>query len=119
MTEIEHDSGRRAPTTTAHLMYLMHAISPFTMWTLSLLAIVVGALTRDSVRGTWVESHYQYMLSTCLKGIGWAIVLTIVFFLTIVGIFFLVPLWFILTVWFLYRVIKGWIRLNDGQPAPF
>ena len=74
MTEIEHDSGRRAPTTTAHLMYLMHAISPFTMWTLSLLAIVVGALTRDSVRGTWVESHYQYMLSTCLKGIGWAIV---------------------------------------------
>src|SRR5947209_17139445 len=118
MTDIEHDGAHRTPTTVAHLMYLMHALSPFTMWTLSLVAIIVGALSRDSVRGTWVETHYQYMLSTCLKGIGWAIILTIVFFLSIVGIFLLVPLWFVLTVWFLYRVIRGWIRLNDGQPAP-
>ena len=118
MAEIEHDSGRSAPTGVAHIMYLMHAISPFTMWTLSLIAIVVGALSRDSVRGTWVETHYSYMLSTCLKAIGWAILLTIVFFLSIVGILFLAPLWFIITVWFLYRVIKGWLALNEGRPAP-
>jgi len=118
MTEIEHDAARTPPTGTAHVLYILHALSPFTLWTLALVALLVGAFTRDSVRGTWVETHYQYMLSTCLKGIGFAILLTIVFVLSIVGILLLAPLWFILTVWFLYRVIKGWIRLNDGQPAP-
>ena len=26
--------------------------------------------------------------------------------------------WFVLTVWYLYRVIRGWLRLNDGKAAP-
>jgi uncharacterized membrane protein len=36
----------------------------------------------------------------------------------VIGLFVLFIPWFILTVWYLYRVIKGWLRLNDHQPAP-
>ena len=118
MTEIEHDRGAPAPTTMAHVMYFMHAISPFTMWTLSLVAVILGAFTRDGVRGTWVETHYAWLLGTFLRGIGWVVLLTIVFTLSVVGILFLIPLWFVLTVWYLWRVIRGWLRLNDGKPAP-
>ena len=109
------------PTGTAHILYLMHAISPFTAWTLALVALVVGAVTRDSVRGTWVETHYSWLLRTCLWGILWAVIagiVTFLLFLTIVGI---VIAWLpltIVTIWYIYRVIRGWLRLNERQPAP-
>ena len=118
MSHIEHDTQRPAPTTTAHILYLMHAISPFTMWTLALIALIVGAVTRDSVRGTWVETHYAWLLRTCVWGLVWLVIGTVVFALTIVGLFIIFVPWFILTVWYLYRVIRGWLRLNDGRPAP-
>ena len=118
MTEIEHDAGRAAPTRTAHILYLMHAISPFTLWSLSLLAVIIGAFTRDAVRGTWVESHYSWLLRTFLWGIVWLVIVSIVFVITVIGVFFLWIPWGILTIWYLYRVIRGWLRLNDARPAP-
>ena len=118
MTEIEHDSGRTAPTRTAHILYLMHAISPFTLWSLSLLAVIIGAFTRDQVRDTWVESHYSWLLRTFVWGIVWMVIVSFVFIITVIGIFLLWIPWGILTIWYLYRVIRGWLRLNDGRPAP-
>ena len=117
MTEIEHDSGR-APTRTAHILYLLHALSPFTLWSLSLVAVIIGAVHRDAVRGTWVETHYAWLLGTFIRGIVLLVGLTILFVLSIVGILLLWLLWAGLTIWYLYRVIRGWLRLNDGKPAP-
>jgi len=118
MAEIEHDSGRAAPTNTAHVMYILHALSPFTLWSLSVVAVIIGAITRDSVRGTWVESHYSWLLRTFAWGMLWMGIGTVVFVITVVGIFLLWALWGVLTIWYLYRVIRGWLRLNDGKPAP-
>jgi len=116
MTDV--DPRASPPTGTAHILYLMHAISPFTLWTLALLALLVGAFTRDSVRGTWVETHYAWLLRTCLWGLLWLVVMSVLFFITIVGILLVWIPWGILTLWYLYRVIRGWLRLNDGKPAP-
>ena len=118
MTEIEHDTGRPVGTGTVQILYVMHAISPFTLWTLSLLAVIIGAFTRDSSRGTWLETHYQWLLATFLWGIVWLVVWTVIFTITVVGIFLLWIPWFLLTVWYLWRVIRGWLRLNDNRPAP-
>ena len=125
MTEIDHSSGTpvngNPPTTVAHVMYVMHAISPFTAWTLSVLAVIIGALTRDSVRGTYVESHYSWLLRTFMWTILWFIILVVVTFLlgiTIVGLAIAWIPWVILAIWYLYRVIRGWLRLNDRLPAP-
>ena len=46
------------------------------------------------------------------------VITTVVFTLTVVGIFLLFIPWTILTVWYIYRVIRGWLRLNAGRPAP-
>ncbi len=118
MAEIEHDSGRPAPTRTAHILYILHALAPFTLWTLSLLAVIIGAFNRDAVRGTWVDSHYSWLLRTFVWGILWLVVTTVIFTITLIGIFLLWAPWGILTIWYLYRVIRGWLRLNDGKPAP-
>ena len=118
MTDIEHDSQRPVGTTTAHVLYVMHGISPFTLWSLSLVAVIIGAFARDSARGTWLDSHYSYLLRTFLWGIVWLVITTIVFTITVIGFFILFVPWGILTIWYLYRVIRGWLRLNDRQPAP-
>jgi uncharacterized membrane protein len=118
MTDIEHDSGRPVSTTTAQVLYVLHAVSPFTLWSLSLVAVIIGAFARDSARDTWLDSHYSYLLRTFIWGIVWLVITTIVFTITVIGFFFLFVPWGILTIWYLYRVVRGWLRLNDRRPAP-
>ena len=118
MTDIDGTSGRPVSTTGLHVLYIMHAVSPFTLWSLSLLAVIMGAFMRDSARGTYLESHYSWLLRTFCWGILWVVITTVVFVLTVVGIFLLFVPWTILTVWYIYRVIRGWLRLNEGRPAP-
>jgi uncharacterized membrane protein len=118
MSEIEHDTGRPVSTTNAQILYILHAIAPFTYWILALLAVIIGAFARDDVRGTWLESHYAYLSRTFWWGLLWLVIFTVVFAITVIGLFVLFIPWFILTVWYLYRVIRGWVRLNDRKPAP-
>ena len=118
MTEIDGNTGRPAGTTVAQVMYVLHVLAPFTFWTLALVAVIIGAMNKGSVAGTFQESHYVWLSRTFWYGIGWLIVLTVVFVISVIGLLFLWLLWFGLTVWYLWRVIKGWLRLNNGQPAP-
>jgi len=109
------------PTGTANVLYLLHLLAPFTAWLLAVVAIVVGMAARDGVRGTWVDSHYSWLSRTFWWGILWIAILgvvTLVLFITVIGIPLAWLLWAILFVWYLYRVIRGWILLNDRKPAP-
>jgi uncharacterized membrane protein len=68
---IEHDSGARAADTrVAHFLYLMHAWRPSPRGLLAVGRIIVGLVTRDNVRGTWVETHYSW-LSRTFVGLLW------------------------------------------------
>lgn len=104
----------------AHILYLLHALAPFTAWLLAAIAIILGMARRDDVRGTYIESHIAWLSRTFWWGLLWIVVcavITAVLVLTIIGW----PLaWLPFTVlffWYLYRVLKGWLRLNDGRPA--
>lgn len=108
-----------------HVIYLMHALAPFTVWTLAALAVFIGYLKRDSTRGTYLESHYRWLAGTFWWALGWLVitwVLAGVFTLITLGIGGLV-VWIpvlivygVLWVWYAYRVVRGWITLSDGRP---
>jgi len=120
MTEIEDKAGR-PDTRIANFLYLMHGLAPFTAWLLAVGAIIVGIATRDKVRDTFVESHYSWLSRTFFWGLLWIVilgVLTVVMVLTIILIPLAWLLWVVLLIWYLYRVIRGWLLLNDGKPAP-
>ena len=111
----------RAETGTANILYLLHLLAPFTAWLLAVVAIIVGMVTRDRVRGTWLDSHYSWLARTFWWGILWVAIcgiLTAVLFISLIGILVWWLPWAILFVWYLYRVIRGWILLNDRKPAP-
>ncbi len=106
--------------TVTHVMYGLHALAPFTMWTLAIVAMIIGLVKRDDVRGTWLDSHYEYMSRTFWWGILWAVLAWATFWilgLATLGIGMAV-LWILpvaVLVWYLYRVIKGWMRLNEKR----
>ena len=104
----------------AHVLYILHALAPFTAWLLAVIAIVLGMAKRDDVRGTWLDSHFSWLSRTFWWGLLWIVVsglLTMLMFFTLL----LIPLMWLpftlLFIWYLYRVIKGWLRLNDGRPV--
>lgn len=92
------------------LVYLFYALS-LVLGVTALVAIVMNYVKRDDVRGTWLESHFRWQIRTFWFSLLWGL-LGVITFLLIVG-------WFILIadlLWFIYRIVKGWIRLNDGKP---
>ena len=112
MTEV------RPSTTNLQVLYVLHAVAPFTYWILAAIAVVIGAIARGDGRAPWLDSHYAYLARTFWWGLLWLVLFTVVFVVTIIGIWLLFIPWGILTIWYLYRVIRGWLRLNDGKPAP-
>ncbi len=102
-------------------MYALHALAPFTMWTLAIIAMIIGLIKRDDVRGTWLDSHYAWMSRTFWWGLLWgAGALALYFVLTVITLglgamlFWVFPV--AVAIWYLYRIIKGWLALNDRKP---
>ncbi len=106
---------------TLHLLYAMHGLAPFTLWTLAIVAMIVGAVKRDDARGTWLDTHYSWLSGTFWFGLLWWLIAWGVFWvlgLLTLGIGMIV-LWIFpaaVFIWYLYRVVCGWLKLNDNKP---
>ena len=95
----------------ATVVYALQAASFLTGITL-VAGVIINYLKRDAVAGTLLESHFRWQIRT----FWWTLVWTLVGFLTaIILVGFLV--WLTAAVWLVYRIAKGWLRLNDGQPV--
>ena len=109
--------------TIGHISYALHAIvavgavlpgaQPGIV--LLLVAFILDLVKKDDARGTWQESHFKWRIRSVL----WAGVLYVV----TIPLWFLLVLpgwiaWALISIWFLYRVIRGWLALNDRRPMP-
>jgi len=112
-----------------HLIYALHGFSAImgivssaavvtaflTGWP-SILAVILNYAKRADVRGTYLESHFRWQIRTFWWAAFWLLT-AIVLLVTIIGI----PLAWLLVVatgiWVLYRIVRGWLALNDEQPV--
>lgn len=104
-TEIEESA--KALTT---VIYALYAASYFVGIT-AIIAIVMNYVKKDDVAGTFLESHFRWQIRTFWFGLLWG-VLGAITFVFIIG-------WLVLIadgIWIIYRIVKGWLRLNDGKP---
>jgi len=116
----ERESSLR---TVGHISYALHAIVavaavlPGAQVSVLLLvgAFILDLVKRDDAAGSWQESHFRWRI----RSVIWAGILYVVTF----------PLWLLLilpgwiawaaiSIWFLYRVVRGWLALNDRKPMP-
>lgn len=92
------------------IIYVLYAAS-FLVGITAIVAIIMNYLKKDDVAGTFLESHFRWQIRTFWFGLIWGVLGAITFF-ALIG-------WFILMangVWVLYRIIKGWLWLNDDKP---
>ena len=83
----------------------------------SIIAVILNYVKRAETRGTWIESHFRWQIRTFWFGVLW-IALCVLFVVMTLGIGLLVawlPVAFV-GLWFIYRVVRGWLALNDGRP---
>jgi len=93
-------------------VYALQAVS-FFLGITYFVAIILDYIKRDDARGTWLESHFRWQIRTFWFGLLWFVLGGITFFI-VIG-------WFILfatALWLIYRILKGWLNLNDGKPMP-
>ncbi|HKY01159.1 MAG TPA: hypothetical protein VJM53_01255 [Burkholderiales bacterium] len=80
----------------------------------SIVAVILNYVKRGDAKGSWAESHYRWQIRTFWFALLWLLVgWTLI--LTVVGIVVGGPLLLILPVWLIYRIVRGWLRLNDKK----
>ncbi len=97
--------------TVTTVVYALQALSFF--WGVpALVAVVINYLKRDDARGTVYESHFDWQIRSFWWGLLWSVIGLL---LAVVLVGFLVM--FIAWIWMVYRVVKGWLKLTEGQPV--
>lgn len=119
---------------TTHLVYGLHALGlalgafgaasllgSFLFGWPSIIAVIINYVKRGDARGTWLESHFDWQIRTFWWALAWAVLVGLVSLpLTVVLVGF--GTWvigmFLLGVWAVYRIARGWLRLNAHQAMP-
>ncbi|MBK8325391.1 MAG: hypothetical protein IPL06_22675 [Betaproteobacteria bacterium] len=104
-------------TRIVHILYILHGLAPFTMWLLAVVAIIIGMVKKSDLQGTVLASHVSWLSRTFWWGLLWIVICTVLTFLFIISIILAILYWLpftVLFIWYPYRVIKGWLKLNDG-----
>lgn len=90
------------------VVYILYALSYLFGFT-SLIGVIIAHVKKSDFQESWIRDHFKWQIKTF-----WISV-----FLGIVGLITLkIGIgWFILAglaLWNIYRIVKGWLRYNDG-----
>jgi uncharacterized membrane protein len=118
----------------AHIVYGLHAIGlvlgafgaasvlgSFLFGWPSIIAVILNYVYRGEARGTWVESHFSWQIRTFWFALAWAVAVALVslpLMMVLVGFGTWALGMFALGIWAIYRVVRGWLRLNGRQGMP-
>jgi uncharacterized membrane protein len=120
---IDMDQRDRALRTIGHISYLLHAIvavgavvpsfQPSVL--LLVAAFVLDLVKKGDAAGTWQASHFSWRIRSVLWAAGLYLVTFPLWFV------FFIPgwiAWTLISIWFLYRIVRGWLALNDRKSLP-
>ena len=84
---------------------------------LGIAGVVLAYVKRGDAEGTWLASHYHWLIRTFWFSLVWGMVGGL-FFVTFIGIPIAWLIWIGAWLWKAYRLIVGVIRINRNEPAP-
>ncbi|MDQ6618133.1 MAG: hypothetical protein M3Z31_00295 [Pseudomonadota bacterium] len=82
---------------------------------LGFIGVIVAYVKRDEARGTWVASHFRWLIRTFWYSLLWGLVGALVF-MTLIGIPLALAIWGVASIWVIYRVVKGYMLFKDNRP---
>jgi uncharacterized membrane protein len=92
-----------------HITYALYALGLVT-GIFAIAGLIVAYIKRDDAVGTYLASHYSWLIRTFWWGVLWTTI-GIVLALVAVGFVILAVVW----IWWVYRIIKGWLRLTEKR----
>jgi uncharacterized membrane protein len=98
--------------TLTMVVYVLQVLSVFVGIT-AIVGVVINYVKRDEAAGTLYESHFDWQIRTFWWGLVWSIVGFILLFAFGLGLL----VWFVAGIWAIYRVVKGFLKLNDNLPV--
>ena len=120
--------------TTTHIVYALHAVSlvvgafgaasiigSFIFGWPSIIAVIINYVKRSEARGTWLESHFTWQIRTFWYALLWAVLVALISIpltIIVIGIGTWMLGMLLLGVWAIYRVARGWWRLNEHLTMP-
>jgi uncharacterized membrane protein len=123
------ETPRHELVTLTHVVYALHGFSAlmgvltsafvvtaFLSGWPSIIAVIINLVKRDEVRGTYLESHFSWQIRTFFYALLWVLVAMLVA-MTIIGIPIAWIIAVVLGIWVLYRIVRGWLALNDARPV--
>lgn len=127
-------TARPLPTGAAQVVYLLFAIAAvigvashgFPLFAplfglIGVIGIVIAYIKRGEVAGTWLASHFRWLIRTFWWSLLWALVGGLVFVtlgLILIGIPIAIAIWAADTIWVIYRVVRGYLLFHSSQPVP-
>src|SRR5215469_6484684 len=91
------------------------------MGIVGIVALILAYVKRSDAAGTWLASHYRWLIRTFWFSLLWGIIGAIIFVLLaliIIGIIIGYAIWVATTIWVLYRLVRGYMLFNESKPVP-
>jgi uncharacterized membrane protein len=109
------------------VIYLLHFFSAFTGlltpafivtafltgWP-SIIAVIMSYFWRNDADGTYLESHFSWLIRTFWFTVLWLIVAWF-FIVTIIGMVIGIPMLLTVGIWVMYRLLKGIFAMNGRR----
>jgi len=95
-------------------------IAPFFGF-LGIAAVVIAYARRGEAAGTWLASHYRWLIRTFWFSLVWASVgmlFMVVLGLILIGIPIAFGIWIAATIWVIYRLLRGYGLFKDSKAIP-
>ncbi len=124
------ESSSQPPINLIKLCYLIYALHIFSAvngllspalivtaflsgWP-SIIALIMSYIWRDDAVGTYLDSHFEWVIRTFWLALVW-LVIGAILIATFIGAVIGIPILLIVGVWVLYRLLKGLFALNDRR----
>ncbi|HTS22302.1 MAG TPA: hypothetical protein VMN79_10890 [Casimicrobiaceae bacterium] len=89
---------------------------------LGIVAVVIAYVKRSDAAGTWLASHYRWLIRTfwfsLLWGVIGGIIAALLWWLLLLGVLIGYGIWIATTIWVLYRLIRGYLLFKENRPVP-
>ncbi len=116
--ELVYERGLEDAKQFARILYIAHAATFFfSLGLLNFVVLIVNYIRRPETMGTMVYSHHTWMIRSFWWYVVWMIVAGILF-VTVIGIPLAWLIWVGTWLWMAYRIIRGFLDLNNNKPMP-
>lgn len=107
----EITGAEKSAKTKAMVVYALQIAGILTGGLTGLVGLILNYAQKNEVQGTLAESHFRWQMRTFWFALLW-LVLSMILAFAFIGYFTALAT----SAWVIYRIVRGWLALNEGKP---